>query len=281
MRLVCFLWGVAALPACSTAHIGGDDVGGPDACATCEEDAAPVRPPWQPDPGTSWQWQLTGTIDMSYAVRMYDIDLFDAPQAVIDQLHSEQRKVICYFSAGTVEPGRPDAASFPAAAIGSAVGDKPDQRWLDVRNSDVRAALRGRLDRARDRGCDGVEPDRVDGFTASSGFPLTAEHQLDFNRFLADEAHARGLSIGLKNDLAQVPDLVASFDWAMAVDCLSPGTCAQAMPFVDNDKAVFHVEYGLSELSAETICSDSNTFGFETLVKHREVDAWRIPCRAD
>lgn len=36
------------------------------------------------------------------------------------------------------------------------------------------------------------------------GFPLTANDQLDYNRFLAYEAHSRNLSVGLKNDLDQV-----------------------------------------------------------------------------
>ena len=34
---------------------------------------------WRPAPCTSWQWQLTGTIDTSFDVEMYDIDLFDVP----------------------------------------------------------------------------------------------------------------------------------------------------------------------------------------------------------
>src|SRR5262245_15557289 len=55
---------------------------------------------WAPHPGTSWQWQLQGTIDTSYNVEMYDIDLFDVPQSTIDGLHAAGRRVICYFSAG-------------------------------------------------------------------------------------------------------------------------------------------------------------------------------------
>ena len=39
---------------------------------------------WRPAPGTSWQWQLTGAIDTSIDVEMYDIDLFDTPTATID-----------------------------------------------------------------------------------------------------------------------------------------------------------------------------------------------------
>ncbi|MFQ5398380.1 MAG: endo alpha-1,4 polygalactosaminidase [Anaerolineae bacterium] len=56
---------------------------------------------WQPAPGPSWQWQLSGPIDASLNAEMYDIDLFDTPEAVIEELHRKGRIVICYFSAGS------------------------------------------------------------------------------------------------------------------------------------------------------------------------------------
>jgi hypothetical protein len=61
--------------------------------------------------------------------------------------------------------------------------------------------LFARLDLAVAKGCDGVEPDNVDGYANNTNFPLTVQDQLQFNIWLANEAHARGLSIGLKNDL--------------------------------------------------------------------------------
>ena len=64
-------------------------------------------------PGTSWQWQLSGIIDTSFDVQMYDIDLFNTDQSVIDQLHNDGRIVICYFCGGSWEDWRPDAGQFP------------------------------------------------------------------------------------------------------------------------------------------------------------------------
>src|SRR4030042_4724579 len=58
---------------------------------------------WESVPGTSWQWQLIGETDPTLDVQMYDIDLFEAQQEVIDQLHAHGRVGICYFSAGTYE----------------------------------------------------------------------------------------------------------------------------------------------------------------------------------
>ena len=64
-----------------------------------------------------------------------------------------------------------------------------------------------------------VEPDNVDAYQNSSGFSLTAADQLVFNQWLAQQAHSRGLSIGLKNDVDQVVQLQPYFDWALNEQC--------------------------------------------------------------
>jgi hypothetical protein len=81
--------------------------------------------------------------------------------------------------------------------------------------------------------CDGVEPDNVDGYANDNGLGLTAEDQLDFNRFLAREAHARELSVGLKNDLDQIDELVGDFDWLLNEECHANGECEALTPFVE------------------------------------------------
>jgi hypothetical protein len=239
---------------------------------------ADVTAIWHPGPGTSWQWQLTGTIDTTLDVAMYDVDLFDAPDDVLTTLRGRGVVVICYFSAGSHEDWRSDAGDFPTAAIGDPLDGWPGERWLDVRDAGGRAVMSARLDRAAARGCDGVEPDNVDGYANASGFPLTAADQLDYDRFLADEAHRRGLSVGLKNDLDQIGDLSSSFDWALNEECHSFDECDLLTPFVDAGKAVFNVEYGDDTLAA-TVCPDANGRDFDTLIKHLELDAWRVACR--
>ncbi|MCR9160471.1 MAG: endo alpha-1,4 polygalactosaminidase [Nannocystaceae bacterium] len=237
---------------------------------------------WQPAPGTSWQWQLVGDIDTSVDVAVYDIDLFDAPQAIIDALHADGRSVICYFSAGSYEEWRDDADAFPAAAIGEPLDGWPGEAWLDHRDASIRAIMQARLDVALAKGCDAVEPDNVDGYINDTGFALTADEQLDYNRFLASEAHARGLSIGLKNDVDQVGALLDDFDWALNEECVAYQECQTLSPFIDQGKAVFHVEYvddtaqgpGL----AEQVCPQTTALGFSTLIKEWDLTIWRLPC---
>jgi hypothetical protein len=239
--------------------------------------AAPVPAGvWQPSPGTSWQWQLTGNIDTSVDVQMYDIDLFDASQSVIDALHGQGRVVICYFSAGSWEDWRPDAGDFPAAVKGDSNG-WPGERWLDIRAIDALSPImQARLDRAVAKGCDGVEPDNIDGYSNRSGFPLSYADQLAYNRWLADAAHVRGLSIGLKNDLDQVKDLEPYFDWALNEQCFEYDECDLLLPFVQAGKAVFGVEYSGNTAS---FCPQSNSLNFDWLKKKLDLDAWREACR--
>ena len=233
---------------------------------------------WRPGPGTSWQWQLTGTIDTSLNVVMYDIDLFDVPQQTIDELHADGRIVICYFSAGSREDWRSDEGDFPQSAIGSRLDNWPGENWIDIRDATVREIMKARMDLAVQKNCDGVEPDNVDGYSNNSGFNLTFDDQLDYNRFLASEAHARGLSVGLKNDLDQVTDLLSDFDWALNEECFDWNECDMLLPFIQAGKAVFHVEYGDAQL-AQDICPQANALDFDTLIKNYDLDAWRIACR--
>ncbi len=256
------------LAGCKSSPTRPDDVGGG------EPVAAGI---WHPAPGTTWQWQLAGTIDTSLPVMMYDVDLFDAPDDVLSRLRARGIRIVCYFSAGSHEDWRADAAELPASVIGKPLDGWPGERWLDIRSAAVRAQMRARLARAKQRGCDGVEPDNVDGYTNPSGFPLTAADQLDFNRFLAREAHGLGLSIGLKNDLAQVTELVGDFDWALVEECVVHEECAALAPFTAANKPVFHVEYGAGTL-ATTVCPATRALGFTTLIKNLELDAWRVAC---
>ncbi|MEZ4631558.1 MAG: endo alpha-1,4 polygalactosaminidase [Deinococcales bacterium] len=231
---------------------------------------------WQPKPGTSWQWQLQGTINTSFDVDMYDIDLFDTPVSVIEELHGDGRIVICYFSAGSYEAWRPDAASFPSEVKADKMAGW-DELWLDIRHLDLLGPImKARLDLAVEKGCDGVEPDNVDAYSNRTGRPLTAQDQLSYNIFLAEEAHKRGLSIGLKNDLDQVLALEPYFDWALNEQCFSYQECNLLLPFIQNGKAVFGVEY---ELSPNRFCNQANSMNMDFLKKTYDLTATRQACR--
>jgi hypothetical protein len=238
--------------------------------------AAATKARWIPSPTTTWQWQLTTPVDQSVDAQLFDIDLFDNPASVVAALHARGRHVACYLDAGTLEPGRPDSADFPADAVGKELPDWPGERWLDVRRLDVLGPiLERRLDLCRQKGFDAVEPDNVDAYANDSGFPLTSADQLRFNRFLARAAHARGLSVGLKNDLDQAATLEPDFDWALNEQCFQYRECDRLQPFVRAGKAVFVAEY---ELDTASFCSQARGAGVMAMRKRLALDAWRETC---
>jgi regulation of enolase protein 1 (concanavalin A-like superfamily) len=230
---------------------------------------------WTPAVVTPWQWQLTGTIDQSVNASMYDIDLFDTPATVVASLHAKGRKAVCYMSAGTWEDWRPDASAFPASVLGSGNG-WPGEKWLDIRRLDVLGPIMGaRMDLCKQKGFDGIEPDNIDGYSNNSGFPLTGQDQITYNKWLAAAAHARGLSIGLKNDLEQVSQLVTTFDWAINEQCFEYNECNLLAPFTQAGKAVFVVEYALSTTQ---FCDKAVALKFNALKKTLNLDASRTAC---
>ena len=238
---------------------------------------------WRPAPTDTWQWQLKGKLNTSYPVTVYDIDLIDTPIATIQALQAAGKKVVCYFSAGSSENWRSDFSSFQAADMGSNMTGWIGERWLDTRSANVRKIMRARLNLAVSKGCNGVEPDNVDGYVNNSGFPLTADTQLDFNRFLASEAHARGLAVALKNDVNQLSDLVGDFDFAINEQCHSYNECDGYRVFISNDKPVFNAEYASSyatDASArQTLCIDARAHNFHTLVLPLDLnDSFRYSC---
>ncbi|TMA18989.1 MAG: endo alpha-1,4 polygalactosaminidase [Deltaproteobacteria bacterium] len=234
---------------------------------------------WQPRPGTSWQWQLSGALDVTVDAGVYDIDLFDNAPAQIAALQGMGRKVVCYFDTA-YEPGRPDSSQLDPYK-GNPVSGWPGQYWLDIRQPAVVNVMKARVALAQQKGCDAVEADDVDSRTNNPGFPITAADQQGFIRSLAAEAHSRRISFALKNDLDEIPQLLADVDFALNEECFQYNECSSLQPFIAANKAVFQVEYTSGDLAAKgaTICPQANALNFDTLIKHVELDAPRYSCR--
>jgi len=200
---------------------------------------------------------------------VFDIDL-DVPESTLLDLKARGRRLICYVSVGAWEDFRSDAGDFPAEVLGEPNG-WPGERWVDIRRTDVLGPLiERRFDRCAERGFDAVEPDNVDGYANDTGFPLTYTDQIVFNRFVAAAARARGLSVGLKNDLEQVADLHPYFDFAVNEECVAYGECHLLEPFTAAGKAVFHVEYSGS---VAEMCRATAGRRFSSLLKSWDLDA--------
>ena len=253
-------------------------------CSSSSEDSYSPQKPWyQPTKETSYQIQLQGNLNSSHNVNIYDIDLFETSPTTIATLKSQGRKVICYFSAGSYEAWRPDAYKFQKSDLGKKL-DGWDERWLDVRSANVRSIMKERLQLAAAKGCDGVDPDNVDGYTNENGLGLTYNDQLLYNRFLANEAHDLNLSIGLKNALGQINALVDLYDFEVNEQCHQYNECDMLSPFISQNKPVFNIEYNESyrddPQAFEALCKDSQARGFYTLVLPYDLDgSFRKSCQ--
>ncbi|MEV0619835.1 endo alpha-1,4 polygalactosaminidase [Nonomuraea sp. NPDC050404] len=253
-------------------------------------DPVPCDGCWKPALNTSWEWQLKSLPAKPYLnVQMYDFDGFEAAKngKIVASIKAAKpgRKVVCYISAGSHEDWRPDAGQFPDSVLGEPLDEWEGERWLDIRQytGKLGEIMKARLDMCKAAGFDAVEPDNVDAYTNDSGFPLTAADQLAYNAWLANEAHKRGLSVGLKNDVAQIPQLLPYFDFAVNEQCWQYSECTTAQngkygydQFVKAGKAVFQVEY---ELTTAQFCAKSNAQNFNSLKKTYDLDATRTACR--
>jgi hypothetical protein len=180
---------------------------------------------------------------MTHMVGAYDIDGFDNTAGTVSTLHARGIKAICYMDAGTWEDWRPDAGQFPSSVLGAANG-WPGERWLDIRRQSILdPIMEHRAQICKAKGFDAIEWDNVDGYTTTTGFPLSYQDQLGYNRFLAGYTHALGMSVALKNDLDQIGDLRPSFDFSVDEQCFEHSECALLAPFIAENKAVFEVEY--------------------------------------
>lgn len=90
--------------------------------------------------------------------------LFDTSAAKIKNYKAQGKRVVCYFSAGSYESPRPDAKSFDKACYAGHPMDGWPEYWLDTGSaaclSNIKPIMSARMDLARTKGCDAVDPVR-------------------------------------------------------------------------------------------------------------------------
>lgn len=244
---------------------------------------------WKPTNGTTWDYELYTVLNTTNTdVEVYDIDLFDNSKDFIRDLQDSGFKVICYFSAGSYENWRPDKDNFTSTDLGKNLDGWKGEKWINITSPNVRSIMIARIDMAAAKGCNGVDPDNVDGYDNDTGFDLTEDDAIDYLEFLVDAAHNRNLSIGLKNAGAIVDYVVDIMEWSVQEQCLEYDECDLYTPFIDQGKPVFHVEYpkgdstdndiDVSMTVYNSICSNSTDEGFSTIIKNMLLDDWIESC---
>ncbi len=245
--------------------------------------AAPVPEPvacepacWDPEPTTEpWQIQFQGRVDLSVPASVYDVD-GDSDASLVDAIHAQGDRAICYVSVGSYEPFRSDEDEFPKNVLGKPIAGFEEERWLDIRRiGKLAPIMEARFDECVAKGFDAVDPDNVDGYQNKTGFPLKARDQLAYNAWFANAAHERGLAVGLKNDLGQVTKLVPYFDFAVNEQCYQYRECDVLERFIAAGKPVYGIEY---EVGTGRYCDASVAAGFSTIYKRLSLRAFRETC---
>jgi len=246
---------------------GAQDAGTRDA-GTRDAGTSPVRA------GMRLQYQLQGTLDQTVEADLFVVDLFDTTSAAVQQLHARGRVVVAYIAAGSHEPWRPDVASLPDSVVGQALANYPDEAWLDVRASSVRQLMASRLTLAAGKGFDGVLLALLDGYLSETGFDLTATDQLDYHLWLAQQAASRGLSAGISSDWSHAARLADHYDFAIHLNCLASGRCAELAPYRERGHAIFDLETS----RGPSTCSGATMDALSVTLKNANFDAWLVVC---
>jgi hypothetical protein len=201
---------------------------------------------WIPPQHLTWYWQLTGKVDNDESVAAYDIDGFENSAAEVATLHGQGKHVICYIDVGTAEDFRPDYKEFPKSVLGRSNG-WPGERWLDIRQLSVlEPIMTRRFEMCKEKGFEAVEPDNIEGYANRTGFPLTAQEQLTYDEWVANEVHSLGMAVLQKNDGEQTQELLPYFDGALSEQCNQYEECADFEPYLAAGKPVLNAEYHLA-----------------------------------
>lgn len=237
---------------------------------------------WRPSVSDKFQWQFVGETNLEVSADVFVLDLFDTDIETINKLHSLGKGVVCYINVGAWENWRQDASSFDKEIIGKDYIGWPGEKWLDIKRFDLFSKIiKNRFDLCQQKGFDGIEPDNINTHSIGveeTGFDISFDEQLKFNRWLANEAHIRGLSIGLKNNSDQSIELLKDFDWAISESCFEQGWCDDFKKFIDNGKAVAMIEYSDPNVSFGAICKYALINKFSVSFKKYNLDEWVKYC---
>ncbi|ORX78289.1 hypothetical protein BCR32DRAFT_295136 [Anaeromyces robustus] len=228
---------------------------------------------WKPVPGTTWNYILGNDVDVSSEkTQVVDMDIRKSIDK-INGLHKLGKKVICYFSGGTIENFRDDYDDFMAVEglVRNVYDDWPEERWLDYRVEGIKPLIRNRMKIAVNKNCDAIEVDNLDGYQMKEvqkwSNPLKKTDAIKYAKWLAETAHELGLSIGLKNVVGIIDDVSSYYDFAINENCILFDECYRYKNFLKQGKAVFGVTYNGLEEHKEALCKNLNGLPISMIIK--------------
>ncbi len=238
---------------------------------------------WKPAVGMDWQWQLScdtpGTCtNLNVHVPFYVIDGQENPASTLAAIHKRGEHAYCYVDIGSWEDTRPDASKFPASVLGSRYIGWPHERWLDIRQIGILAPIMiARMQVCVSKGFDGVEFDNVEDWDNPTGFPITARESAYYTAWMANQAHAMGLSTSWENAPTNVVMLEPYMQALIFESCYHYNFCQDSAPMIAAGKWVGGVEYNAA-FKDMRFCPTYAKYQMVGAFKKLRLNSWRIPC---
>lgn len=245
---------------------------------------APATSWWKPTKANTFLYEadnvaiqaptITTNTGLKLTKDVYIVDMEGHSAAQIKAYKDKGKKVVCYLSAGSWEPWRKDALKFtPACYCGAGQAynkadglckttknkmDGWNEWWLDIKTptclANIKPIMAARIKAAKDKGCDGVDPDNMDSYANEVSYGATDKNQFDYLMWFAQEAHNQGMAVGLKNagnllsswegDATPFQtDLVANFDFSVIESCTQYKECHVYDSILKAGKPQIRVEY--------------------------------------
>jgi len=234
---------------------------------------------WLPPQGATWNYVLEGKLDIANEpAEIVDID-YKTDSATVNKIHAAGKKVICYFSGGTLEDFRKDKNKFYEVSnlVRNAYEEWAGENWLDIRKEGLKPLIRSRMQEAINKNCDALEVDNLDGWQQDEvkiwSNPLTKEDTIKYAKWLGQTAHDMGISIGLKNALFMIDDVSDYFDFAINESCatLKNPECHLYKNFLNKGKAVFAISYqNYLQYDYSKLCKNLNGLGISMIIKETQ-----------
>ncbi len=241
---------------------------------------------WKPTVGDDWNWQLgcdtAGTCtNLDVKVPFYVIDAVGNPASTLEAIHKRGEHAYCYVDIGSWEDKRTDASKFPESVLGERYIGWPHERWLDIRQIGILAPIMiARMQVCVDKHFDGVEFDNVEDYDNHTGFSITPEEAAYYTAWMANQAHAMGLSTSWENAPTIIPSLEPYMEALLFESCYQFHFCQKSAPMIHAGKWVGGVEYK-AELKDMRFCA---TYAEDKMVgafKQLALKSDRVPCGAE
>jgi hypothetical protein len=227
-----------------------------------------------PNNGPEFQWELDHPLNIdsvpdtgsgavnaqgkrSGATTVFDIDGIINPASTVAALHKLNDKAICYIEVGAA--GNYYSAAMEnlpvtyyqqlsrAGDLGQAEPGYPEY-YLNINAPSALRIIEAMIkQQCAAKGFDAVEPDIDDSYTDSTGFSITEQENIKFDRTLGAYAHSLGLAWGQKNgdnDPEFSQALEPTTDFLLDEECNYYQTCGIVTPpYVRAGKLVLNAEY--------------------------------------